>query len=65
MYYTDDPVADAERYAADQEAALELLPICSECGNHIQNEEAYCIGGILICKECMADHLIDIKEVMG
>lgn len=32
LFYTDDPVADAERYAVEQEAKLDRPPECSECG---------------------------------
>jgi len=53
MYWTDDPVADFERYDAEQEAKLERLPECSECGNKIQDEYAYYINGEWIHTKCM------------
>lgn len=53
MYYTNDPVADYERYSADQEKELEKLPRCSECDERIQDEFAYYINGEWICKNCM------------
>lgn len=53
FYRTDNPVADAERYAAEQEKALEKLPECYECGEHIQTEKCYEINGELICPDCL------------
>lgn len=53
MYYTDDPVADYERYSADQERELDRLPRCSECGEAIQTEHCYEVNDELICPGCM------------
>lgn len=39
-FYSDDPVRDAERYIAEQENRLELLPKCTSCGQPIQQEKA-------------------------
>lgn len=33
-------------------------PMCEECGNYIQDEEAYHINGAFICEKCM-----DAKKV--
>lgn len=38
------------RHDAEQEAQLKKLPECSECGEHIQDEEAYYINGEWICE---------------
>lgn len=56
MYYTDDPVADYERYSADQERELDRLPKCSECGEAIQDEYCYLINDEAICESCMNEH---------
>lgn len=53
MFYTDDPIADYERYSAQQEAELDRLPRCSECDQPIQEEYAYYINGEWICESCM------------
>lgn len=53
MYYTDDPVRDAERYFSDCEAELEKLPKCSYCGRAIQTEKCYEIADELYCPKCM------------
>lgn len=54
--WTDDPVADAERYAADKDEELEKLPKCIECGEPIQTEYYFEIDGELYCEECMDNH---------
>lgn len=36
MMRTDDPIADAERYAAEQDRRLDKLPVCECCGKAIQ-----------------------------
>lgn len=56
MYYTDNPIADYDRYDAEQERKLSRLPTCAECGNKIQDEECYEINGELICPECLKDN---------
>jgi formylmethanofuran dehydrogenase subunit E len=53
MYRTNDPVADAERHIYEQDKRLERLPICCECGEHIQSEWLYDINGDLYCEDCM------------
>jgi formylmethanofuran dehydrogenase subunit E len=53
MFRTDNPVADAERHIAEQDAALQKLPRCSECDKRIQDEYCFEINGELICYDCM------------
>lgn len=53
MCWTDDPLADFHRHDAEQEAKLERLPRCSECGEAIQSDECYEINDELICPECL------------
>lgn len=66
MFYTDDPVADAERYAAELEEALELLPVCSECGEHIQDEHCFVINDEPIHEKCMNDNYRKLTtDLMG
>ena len=52
VYYTDDPIQDAERYGADQDKFLSSLPVCGDCGEHIQTEDAYYID-VWICNDCI------------
>lgn len=56
MGWTDDPCADYLRYDAEQQAKLDKLPKCSECGQPIQDEEAYYINDEWICQECLDDN---------
>ncbi len=52
MFYSDNPVLDAERYMAEQERELEKLPLCSECGEPITDESCWDIDGELYCPDC-------------
>lgn len=56
MYYTDNPLADFERYDADQHSQLERRPVCADCGHHIQDETAYYINSEWICMDCMSSY---------
>lgn len=53
LAFTNDPVADYERYSAQQEKALRIRPLCSCCEEHIQDEFCYEINGEIICETCM------------
>lgn len=53
MLYTDDPIADYESYDSEQQAQLDRLPVCSECGEPIQGDYCYEINGEYICEECL------------
>ena len=52
MYYTDDPHADFDRHDREQAEWLEKLPVCCHCGEPIQSEDLFDIGGDLYCEEC-------------
>lgn len=58
---TDDPVSDFNRWDEEQNRMIEELPECSECGQVIQEEEAYYINGEWICPCCMETYK---REVM-
>lgn len=53
MPWTDDPVADFDRYDRDQARRLAQLPTCERCGDAIQQEKAVCIEGFWYCDECL------------
>jgi non-homologous end joining protein Ku len=55
---TDNPIADFEEYNKQCENRLKQLPICSECGEHIQDDLCYEIYGNYICDECMENFRI-------
>lgn len=54
--FTDDPVRDAERYAAEQEEALACLPVCDICDEPIQQEHFYEINDTKICEHCLNEY---------
>lgn len=58
MTFTDDPIRDFENYYDDLERKLEELPICSECGEHIQDDMCYEINGEYLCENCVDMHRI-------
>ena len=51
--YTGDPHADYAAHEREQEAWLDKLPRCSECGEPIQDEYAFLINDIWICESCL------------
>lgn len=53
MFYTDDPIADFNRWDAKREKELEELPRCIDCGEPIQDEYLFDIDGDLFCAKCM------------
>lgn len=60
MYFTDDPVRDADNYFAekDREEQEATFAHCSECGNSIYYGERYAEeDGEYICEKCWTDRL--------
>jgi formylmethanofuran dehydrogenase subunit E len=53
MFYSDNPIADFDRWDAEQNKQLENLPVCADCDNPIQDDSAYYINGEWICEDCM------------
>ena len=53
MYYTDNPLADFNRYDAEQERKRQQLPKCYECGEPLTDDWCYEIDGEYICEECL------------
>jgi len=56
MSYIPDNYDLWARHDAEQEAQLERLPECSECGHKIQDEYAYYINGEWIHEKCMKEN---------
>ena len=52
IVFSDDPVRDADRHDAEQERWLKNRPICSICGEHIQDDSALYLDD-WICDECV------------
>lgn len=66
MRYTDDPVADFESHDAELEEALGCLPVCSECGHHIQDEYCFYINDEPIHESCMVENYrVPVTHLMG
>lgn len=55
MFWSDDPVADYDRYSRQQEDWLDNLPKCEYCGEAIQDEEYFEIEGYTVHEECLRD----------
>ena len=45
------------RHESDLELRLKKRPICSECGEHIQDDYAYRKDGLWTCQRCMNEYL--------
>lgn len=58
MMWTDDPVRDAESYAEEQEDRIYDLPVCSECGKHIDDDHYYEVAGEIYCADCIDQHRV-------
>ncbi len=55
MYRSDDPIADFDRYDAEQQRSLNRLPHCDDCGEPIY-ECYYKIDGGIVCEECLDNY---------
>ena len=55
MYIGDNPIADFNRWDAEQTKRLNLLPWCDDCNEPIQDDKCYQIGGEILCEDCMKD----------
>lgn len=61
--YTDNPIRDAEAYNLELDAWLARRPICCECGEHIQDDTLFHIGGQVYCWKCVRSEFEeDIEE---
>jgi formylmethanofuran dehydrogenase subunit E len=54
--YSDNPIADFLSYDAEQESKREKMPVCSVCGEHIQDDFLYDIDGEIFCEECLNEN---------
>lgn len=52
-----DNYSEWEHHERQQEAWLRKLPVCYECGEHIQDDDCWELNGELICTDCLeANH---------
>lgn len=56
MFLTGNPLADFLLKDAEEQRFLNKLPKCAECGEPIQTDECYEIGGEYICPECLENN---------
>lgn len=62
MPYTDNPVADFMKHDARQQALLDRLPKCENCGHPIQQDTVAFIGGCFYCDDCIRNDLrVDVE----
>lgn len=59
---SNDPIADYDRYDAEQEKRLENLPVCEYCNEPIQQETAIYYSDVWCCKECEGLLWLDIRS---
>lgn len=52
MFYTDDPLSDFERWDMEQSRQLARCPVCSRCGEPIQEEDLWDFDGDLYHTDC-------------
>ena len=45
-----------ERYDAEQERQLQKLPVCTYCGEPVQDDFLYLINDEIMCMDCLNDH---------
>ena len=53
--YTDNPIADFNRYDAEQYREEQKLPRCSCCEKPIYEEYCYLINNDVVCEKCLKD----------
>lgn len=56
MMLTGDPAHDAYMRDMEYEQWLQTRPICSVCGERIEDEKAVKIKGAYICMGCVSDN---------
>lgn len=56
MYRTDDPVADFNRWDAEQARKLARYPTCTECGEVILSDRCWEFDDGLICEFCLEEN---------
>ena len=53
FFKTDDPLADFDRWDAEQAREFERLPICENCGERVTDDHFYMINDEVICPGCL------------
>ena len=50
---SSDPLRDFSRKCEEEEEWLKTRPVCAECGEPIQQEDAVYLNGEWYCDECV------------
>lgn len=58
--WTDDPIADFNRYDREREAEEARYPRCHDCGEPMF-EEYYEFDGRKICSDCIENYRVEVK----
>lgn len=65
MFYSDNPIRDAENYYARMEEETAKRPVCDCCGYPIIGDICYRIDGDLYCEDCMRDEFsVNVDDLM-
>ena len=56
MFYSDDPVRDAERYDRYQAQREREYPCCEYCGTRMTEGQYFDINGDIICLDCLKEN---------
>ena len=65
MSFTDNPIADFNRYMCEQQRQMDKLPKCYECGDPITDEWCFEMNGYFICEQCLKDnHRKSVEDVI-
>ena len=65
MLYIPDAYDQWKAHDAEQQAELDRLPKCSECGYPIQEEYCWEMNGEYICERCLKDnHRVSTEDVI-
>lgn len=52
MYYTDDPIADFNRWDRERQREYDRLPKCKGCGEGVYPSDAVCIDDDYYHSDC-------------
>lgn len=56
MRRTDDPLADFAAHDDEQQEWEKKLPVCTDCGEPIQDDHYFLINDEPICTECLVSN---------
>lgn len=60
MFWSDNPIADFNRYDREREAEEARYPKCDNCGEPMF-EHYYDLGDIKVCPECITEYRCEVE----